>query len=123
MHHAARQRRTKTGMVAFGLTGYTEHRCIALSLHWLHGHSLPGLPGPAQPQPAPDDPSKFLGRPSRPYGGRPRFEQPVRYTFPTTKPDEWGGKFTPLDETLGIITPSALHYVVQRGGTPDIDPR
>jgi sulfane dehydrogenase subunit SoxC len=30
---------------------------------------------------------------------------------------------TPLDKTLGIITPSALHYVVQRGGLPDIDPR
>jgi hypothetical protein len=23
---------------------------------------------------------------------------------------------------LGIITPSALHFVVQRGGRPDIDP-
>ena len=39
------------------------------------------------------------------------------------KPAERGGSFTPLDETLGIITPSALHYVVQRGGRPDIDPR
>ena len=38
-------------------------------------------------------------------------------------PDEWGGNFTPLDETLGIITPSALHYEVCRGGVPDIDPR
>ena len=28
-----------------------------------------------------------------------------------------------LDETLGIITPSALHYEVCRGGIPDIDPR
>ena len=37
--------------------------------------------------------------------------------------ETFGGSFTPLDETLGIITPSALHYVVQRGGTPDIDPR
>ena len=37
-------------------------------------------------------------------------------------PDEWGGNFTPLDETLGIITPSALHYEVCRGGIPDIDP-
>jgi sulfane dehydrogenase subunit SoxC len=38
------------------------------------------------------------------------------------KPAERGGSFTPLDETLGIITPSALHFVVQRGGRPDIDP-
>src|SRR5262249_53745561 len=37
--------------------------------------------------------------------------------------DEMGSNSTPLDETLGIITPSALHYVVHRGGLPDIDPR
>src|SRR5215831_17534576 len=44
-HHAARQSKAKTGVVAFGLTGYTEHRCIALSLRWLHGHCLLGLQG------------------------------------------------------------------------------
>src|SRR5262245_919922 len=44
-HHAARQRRTKTDLAAFGLTGYTEHRCIVLSLRWLHGHGLSGLQG------------------------------------------------------------------------------
>jgi sulfane dehydrogenase subunit SoxC len=83
-----------------------------------------GRPLVGRAQPAPDDPSKVLGGPNRLYGERSRFEQTVRdNTFPTTKPDEWGGTFTPLDETLGIITPSALHYVVQRGGTPDIDPR
>jgi sulfane dehydrogenase subunit SoxC len=38
------------------------------------------------------------------------------------KPAERGASFTPLDETLGIITPSALHFAVQRGGRPDIDP-
>jgi sulfane dehydrogenase subunit SoxC len=37
--------------------------------------------------------------------------------------DEMGSNSTPLDATLGIITPSALHYVVHRGGLPDIDPR
>jgi len=73
--------------------------------------------------PAPDDPSKVLGGPMRPYGERSRFEQTVRELSPTRKTDEFGGNFTPLDETLGIITPSALHYVVQRGGLPDIDPR
>ena len=82
-----------------------------------------GRPLAGQAQPAPDDPSKVLGGPIRPYGERSRFEQSVREQFPQPKPDEYGGTFTPLDETLGIITPSALHYVVQRGGTPDIDPR
>ena len=37
--------------------------------------------------------------------------------------DERGITFTPLDETLGIITPSALHFENHRGGVPDIDPR
>jgi sulfane dehydrogenase subunit SoxC len=32
------------------------------------------------------------------------------------------GNATPLHETVGIITPSALHYEVHRSGVPDIDP-
>jgi sulfane dehydrogenase subunit SoxC len=82
-----------------------------------------GRPIAGRAQPAPDDPSKVLGGPLRPYGARSRFEQSVREQFPQPKPDEYGGSLTPLGETLGIITPSAFHYVVQRGGTPDIDPR
>src|SRR6266852_5622270 len=74
-------------------------------------------------QPASDDPSKVLGGPIRPYGERARFEQISREKFPLSKTDEVGASFTPLDETLGIITPSALHYEVHRGGVPDIDPR
>ena len=81
-----------------------------------------GRPLAARAQPAPDDPSKVLGGPLRPYGERSRFEQSVREMSPASKTDEFGGSETPLDQTLGIITPSALHYVVQRGGTPDIDP-
>jgi sulfane dehydrogenase subunit SoxC len=30
---------------------------------------------------------------------------------------------TPLQDLHGIITPSSLHFEVQRGGVPDIDPR
>lgn len=74
-------------------------------------------------QPASEDPSKVLGGPLRPYGERSRFEQTDREKWPPSKTDEFGSVVTPLDETLGIITPSALHYVVQRGGLPDIDPR
>jgi sulfane dehydrogenase subunit SoxC len=79
-------------------------------------------PSAGQAQPAPDDPSKVLGDPIRPYGERSRFEQSVRERPPGAL-DEFGGSFTPLDETLGIITPSALHFIAQRDGTPDIDPR
>jgi sulfane dehydrogenase subunit SoxC len=81
-----------------------------------------GRPIASRAQPAPDDPSKSLGGPLRPYGERSPFEQAIREKPPGGL-DEVGGSFTPLDETLGIITPSALHYVVQRGGLPDIDPR
>src|ERR1700694_788396 len=72
--------------------------------------------------PASDDPSKVVGGPMRPYGERSRFEEAVKEKGPPSMPDEWGGNFTPLDETLGIITPSALHYEVCRGGVPNIDP-
>ena len=81
-----------------------------------------GLARAGRAQPAPDDPSKVLGGPLRPYGARSRFEESVRERPPGGL-ETFGGIFSPLDTTLGIITPSALHYVVQRGGTPDIDPR
>src|SRR5207244_7385783 len=81
-------------------------------------------PGRAQSPPAPDDPAKVLGGPVRPYGERSRFERVVREKFPASKTDEVAASsLTPLDETLGIITPSSLHYEVHRGGVPDIDPR
>jgi sulfane dehydrogenase subunit SoxC len=59
----------------------------------------------------------------RPYGDRSRFDATVKQKAPTEMPDEWGGNFTPLDVTLGIITPSALHFEVCRGGVPEIDPK
>jgi sulfane dehydrogenase subunit SoxC len=79
-------------------------------------------PSRAQSPAAPDDPSKVLGGPVRSYGDRSRFEGAIR--VPRGKTDEVGvGNRTPLDETLGIITPSGLHFEVHRGGVPDIDPR
>ena len=80
-------------------------------------------PGSSQGQPAPDDPSKVLGRHMLPYTERSRFEQAVKTKGPPTMPDEWGGNFTPLGESLGTITPSSLFYEVNRSGVPDIDPR
>lgn len=79
--------------------------------------------GSAQAQsPAPDDSSKVLGAPKRPYGQRSRFEQAERAFGGAPKPDEWGPSFTPLGESVGIMTPSSLHFEVHRGGVPDIDP-
>jgi sulfane dehydrogenase subunit SoxC len=91
-------------------------RGIALGATLAAGRAIP-----AQAQPAPDDPSKALGGPVRPYGERSRFEGAVRTK--AGKTDQVAvGSFTPLDGTLGIITPSSLHYEVHRGGVPDIDP-
>ena len=82
-----------------------------------------GSPDVGRAQPAPDDPSKVLGDPVRPYGERSRFEQTVREKWARSKTDEVAvANFTPLDETLGIITPSSLHFEVHRSGVPDIDP-
>jgi sulfane dehydrogenase subunit SoxC len=82
-----------------------------------------GRPIASRAQPVPDDPSKVLGGPLRPYGERSRFEQAVREKWLGSMTDARGITFTPLDETLGIITPSALHFENHRGGVPDIDPR
>ncbi len=82
-----------------------------------------GRAAPAQGQAAPEDPSKVLGGPVRPHGERSRFETAVRGTKRGKTDEVAVGNRTPLDETLGIITPSALHFEVHRGGVPDIDPR
>jgi sulfane dehydrogenase subunit SoxC len=79
-------------------------------------------PGEAQSSPATDDPSKVLGGPRRPYGDRSRLETATRKVF-RGKTDEVGATMTPLQDLHGIITPSALHFEVNRGGVPDIDPR
>ncbi len=82
-----------------------------------------GRPASSQAQAVPADPSKVLGRHMVPYTERSRFEQAAKAKGPPTMPDEWGGNFTPLGESLGIITPSSLFYEVHRSGVADIDPR
>ena len=62
-----------------------------------------------------------IGKPLRAYGERSAFEKSVR-ALPTTKILEVGSSFTPLADTLGIITPSALHYERHHSGVPTIDP-
>jgi sulfane dehydrogenase subunit SoxC len=98
-------------------------RGAALGAAFLAGAGRLGSSSGQSALPAPDDPSKVLGRHMVPYSERSRFEQAVKQKGPPTMPDEWGGNFTPLAESLGIITPSALHYEVNRGGVPDVDPR
>ena len=66
------------------------------------------------------DPRK-LGEPLGPYGERSPFEKAVRWRRESKTP-ETGSSFTPLHDSVGILTPSALHYERHHAGIPTIDP-
>jgi sulfane dehydrogenase subunit SoxC len=65
--------------------------------------------------------ARTLGKPLSGYGERSPFVKSARATRQTRTP-EAGSSSTPLAETYGIITPSALHYERHHGGVPAIDP-
>jgi sulfane dehydrogenase subunit SoxC len=62
-----------------------------------------------------------LGAPLGPYGERSPFEKAVRWRRESKTP-ETGSSFTPLQDSVGTLTPSALHYERHHGGIPTIDP-
>src|ERR1051325_8333433 len=67
------------------------------------------------PAPAAAPPSQ-LGAGRRPYGERSRFETAVR-PFKASSPTRGtGSSRTPLQDALGIITPSALHFERHHSG-------
>jgi sulfane dehydrogenase subunit SoxC len=66
------------------------------------------------------DPRK-LGEPLGPYGERSPFEKAVRWRRESKTP-ETGSSFTPLHDSVGSLTPSALHYERHHAGIPAIDP-
>jgi sulfane dehydrogenase subunit SoxC len=66
------------------------------------------------------DPRK-LGEPLGPYGERSPFEKAVRWRRESKTP-ETGSSFTPLHDSVGGVTPSALHYERHHAGIPTIDP-
>jgi sulfane dehydrogenase subunit SoxC len=72
----------------------------------------------------PADSTKEQGRATNAdggYGTRSQFETEVRWRFPT--PSEYSSwTMTPLDKSLGNITPSGLHFERHHGGIPTIDP-
>src|SRR5262245_52864392 len=65
------------------------------------------------------------------YGDRSKYVTSVRISHPVgsrPSPDQFGLTFhiaTPLQDSVGVITPSSLHYVATTRGAflPDIDPR
>jgi sulfane dehydrogenase subunit SoxC len=72
-------------------------------------------PGAAEP--------RTLGAPVSAYGTRSRFEKATRFFNRDTKvPLEEASSRTPLHETYGIITPSALHFERHHSGVPELDP-
>jgi sulfane dehydrogenase subunit SoxC len=67
-----------------------------------------------------DTPGK-LGIPLGPYGERSPFEKSVRWRRESKTP-ETGSSFTPLQDSVGTLTPSSLHYERHHAGIPTIDP-
>ena len=68
-----------------------------------------------------DEGPRIIGQPLSKYGERSVFEKSAR-SLPTTKILENGSSLTPLQDSYGIITPSALHYERHHAGVPAINP-
>ncbi len=64
----------------------------------------------------PDDPTRVPGRAATAYGQRSPFEQAVR------APRGGSASLTPLQDSQGMLTPSALHFERHHNGVPAIDP-
>lgn len=63
-----------------------------------------------------------VGAPTRPYGERSRFETSTRAGGRSATGVLPSASRTPLQDSVGIITPSALHFERHHSGVPDIDP-
>jgi sulfane dehydrogenase subunit SoxC len=68
-----------------------------------------------------DTQPRKLGEPLGPYGERSPFEKAVRWRRDSKTP-ETGSSFSPLHHSVGIVTPSSLHYERHHSGIPAIDP-
>jgi sulfane dehydrogenase subunit SoxC len=65
--------------------------------------------------------ARDLGAPRRAYGERAATEKSERVFAPGATPGT-GASRTPLQDQLGIITPSSLHFERHHSGVPQIDP-
>jgi sulfane dehydrogenase subunit SoxC len=65
--------------------------------------------------------ARQLGKPLSGYTGRSPYVKMERSTR-VSKTPEAGSSATPLADTIGTITPSALHYERHHAGVPSIDP-
>jgi sulfane dehydrogenase subunit SoxC len=65
--------------------------------------------------------ARKLGIPLGPYGERSPFEKAARLP-PTSRTPQTGSSFTPIQNSVGTLTPSSLHYERHHSGIPAIDP-
>jgi sulfane dehydrogenase subunit SoxC len=85
--------------------------------------SRAAAPPGAVERPVPADASKEPGYPlaDESYGARSQFETEVRQRYKTATPfSSW--TFTPLQDSIGIVTPSGLFFERSHAGTAVIDP-
>ena len=88
---------------------------------WSHARAA-APPGPGVHD-VPEDASKVQGYPleDESYGTRSQFETSMRTRYKTATPQSsW--TFTPLQDSIGIVTPSGLHFERSHAGTAVIDP-
>src|SRR2546428_10506861 len=74
-----------------------------------------------QKTPALETNPRKLGEPLGPYSERSPFEKAVRWRRDSKTP-ETGSSLTPLHDSGGILTPSALPHQRHHSGVPTIDP-
>lgn len=65
---------------------------------------------------SPEDPTRVPGAVPTAYGQRSAFDKAVRI------PRSWWATLTPLQDSHGILTPSALHFERHHNGVPTIQP-
>jgi sulfane dehydrogenase subunit SoxC len=75
-----------------------------------------------EPAPPPRTAVGGLGAGRRPYGERSAFEIATRSFKADSATPGTGSSRTPLQDSHGIITPSALHFERHHSGVPTIDP-
>ena len=68
------------------------------------------------------DTARELGGPRSGYGDRAAAEQRSTRFFNPSATSGTGASRTPLQDTVGIITPSSLHFERHHSGVPTIDP-
>jgi sulfane dehydrogenase subunit SoxC len=84
------------------------------------GGALAAILTSCKKAPPPVEPG-LLGKPVSGYGDRSPFETALR-AVPETRYPESAASRTPLQDSCGILTPSALHYERHHAGVPKIDP-